>query len=566
MNFSKVKEWIITKKGRIITAVMLGICIIIAVLAAVFLGFSKENKNIDAENKQETTNTYGLITADGTSEQKNQSQESLQLNQSQQDTQEQEEAGESKEESTSEGGAQSYAVSKNGGQTYILDAASALKVSGSSLTDSSGNPVILRGISTHGLSWFPEYVNEEAFRQLHEQWGINCIRLAMYTAEYNGYCTGDASNRQRLKNLIDDGVRYATENGMYVIIDWHILSDGNPNTYLGESKAFFAEMSQKYAEHDNVLYEICNEPNGGTSWSQIKSYAEEVIPVIRENDSDGVIIVGTPNWSQYVGDAANNPISGYDNIMYALHFYAATHTDSLRNAMISAIEKGLPVFVSEFGICDASGNGGIDEYQANEWVRVMNEYGVSHIAWNLSNKNETSAIISSGCAKTSGWDYDELSDSGKWLYNMLNSDMEYGTWDGGSLGGTDVSENTQEEAGGTQGGSEDTGGSQNTETSGNNSSSGNSLENAPYEMQLQNSWASDGKNYYLYNITVQNPTSAAVTSWSVNIVFDKEMVLTDNWNGEYSLEGKRLTITPKDYNALINAGGTTGNIGFIVHD
>lgn len=566
MNFSKVKEWIITKKGRIITAVMLGICIIIAVLAAVFLGFSKENKNIDAENKQETTNTYGIITADGTSEQKNQSQESLQSNQSQQDTQEQEEAGESKEESTSEGGTQSYAVSKNGGQTYIPDAASALKVSGSSLTDSSGNPVILRGISTHGLSWFPEYVNEEAFRQLHEQWGINCIRLAMYTAEYNGYCTGDASNRQRLKNLIDDGVRYATENGMYVIIDWHILSDGNPNTYLGESKAFFAEMSQKYAGHDNVLYEICNEPNGGTSWSQIKSYAEEVIPVIRENDSDGVIIVGTPNWSQYVEDAANNPVSGYDNIMYALHFYAATHTDSLRNAMISAIEKGLPVFVSEFGICDASGNGGIDEYQANEWVRVMNEYGVSHIAWNLSNKNETSAIISSGCAKTSGWDYDELSDSGKWLYNMLNSDMEYGTWDGGSLGGTDVSENTQEEESGTQGGLADTGGSQNTETSGNNSSSGNSLENAPYEMQLQNSWASDGKNYYLYNITVQNPTSAAVTSWSVNIVFDKEMVLTDNWNGEYSLEGKRLTITPKDYNALINAGGTTGNIGFIVHD
>ena len=543
MNFSKVKGWITTKKGRIITAVLLCICILAVVLVTVF--FSKENKNIVLENERETAKTYGIMAADGTSEQKKQSQESEQLNQSQ-ESQEQGEALEtleSKEESTS-----------------------ALKVSGSSLTDSDGNPVLLRGISTHGLSWFPEYVNEEAFRQLHEQWGINCIRLAMYTAEYNGYCTGDASNRQRLKNLIDDGVRYATENGMYVIIDWHILSDGNPNTYLGEAKAFFAEMSQKYAAHDNVLYEICNEPNGGTSWSQIKSYAQEVIPVIRENDSDAVIIVGTPNWSQYVEDAADNPVTGYENIMYALHFYAATHTDSLRNAMISAIKKGLPVFVSEFGICDASGNGGIDEYQANEWVRVMNEYGVSHIAWNLSNKNETSAIIGSGCAKTSGWDYDELSDSGKWLYNMLNSDVEYGTWDGGGSDNTDVSENTEGEAGDTNSGLGDTGNSQDTSASGDNSSSGNVLENAPYEMQLQNSWASDGKNYYLYNITVQNPTSDTVTSWSVNIAFDKEMVLTDNWNGEYSLEGKRLTITPKDYNAAIGAGGSTGNIGFIVHD
>lgn len=543
MNFSKVKGWITTKKGRIITAVLLCICILAVVLVTVIL--SKENKNIVLENEQETAKTYGIMAADGTSEQKKQSQESEQLNQSQ-ESQEQGEALEtleSKEESTS-----------------------ALKVSGSSLTDSDGNPVLLRGISTHGLSWFPEYVNEEAFRQLHEQWGINCIRLAMYTAEYNGYCTGDASNRQRLKNLIDDGVRYATENGMYVIIDWHILSDGNPNTYIGEAKAFFAEMSQKYAEHDNVLYEICNEPNGGTSWSQIKSYAQEVIPVIRENDSDAVIIVGTPNWSQYVEDAADNPVTGYENIMYALHFYAATHTDSLRNAMISAIKKGLPVFVSEFGICDASGNGGIDEYQANEWVRVMNEYGVSHIAWNLSNKNETSAIIGSGCAKTSGWDYDELSDSGKWLYNMLNSDVEYGTWDGGGSDNTDVSENTEGQAGDTQSGLGDTGNSRDTSASGDNSSSGNVLENAPYEMQLQNSWASDGKNYYLYNITVQNPTSDTVTSWSVNIAFDKEMVLTDNWNGEYSLEGKRLTITPKDYNAAIGAGGSTGNIGFIVHD
>ena len=292
-----------------------------------------------------------------------------------------------------------------------------LHVDGFRLTDSAGNPVQLRGISTHGLAWFPDYVNEECFRQLKNEWNINVIRLAMYTAEYNGYCTG--GDQTYLKELVKRGVEYATAADMYVIIDWHILSDGNPNTYKEEAKNFFAEMAQLYADYDNVLYEICNEPNGGTSWNDIKSYAEEIIPVIRSYDKDGIIIVGTPNWSQYVDQAAADPITSYDNIMYALHFYAATHTDSLRNTMVSAVDAGLPIFVSEYGICDASGNGAIDEYQAGEWINALDQYGISYVAWNLSNKEETSAILSSKCSKTSGFTEDDLSSSGKWLYRML---------------------------------------------------------------------------------------------------------------------------------------------------
>lgn len=207
-------------------------------------------------------------------------------------------------------------------------AAGGLSVAGTQLVDSAGNPVQLRGISTHGLAWFPDYVNADCIRQLKEEWGMNVFRLAMYTAESGGYCTG--GSRDDLKALVRDGVKYATDCGMYVIIDWHILSDGNPNTYIDEAKAFFEEMSREYADYTNVIYEICNEPNGGTSWSDVKAYAEQVIAVIRENDADGIILVGTPNWSQYVEQAAADPITDYSNIMYTLHFYAATHTDSLR--------------------------------------------------------------------------------------------------------------------------------------------------------------------------------------------------------------------------------------------
>ncbi len=293
----------------------------------------------------------------------------------------------------------------------------ALCVNGTQLTDRSGNPVQLKGISTHGLSWFPQYVNEECFKELRQNWNVNVIRLALYTAEYNGYCTG--GNKEELKNLIRNGVEYAKNQDMYVIIDWHILSDQTPMLYKEEAKAFFTKMSSEFASYDHVLYEICNEPNGSTSWPEIKSYAEEVIGTIRSNDEDAVIIVGTPNWSQYVDQAAADPITEYNNIMYALHFYATTHGDSLQNTMVDAIEAGLPVFVSEYGICDASGSGAIDYAQAEKWIETMNTYGVSYVAWNLANKDETSSILKSSCTKTSGFTDEDLSESGKWVYEML---------------------------------------------------------------------------------------------------------------------------------------------------
>lgn len=302
--------------------------------------------------------------------------------------------------------------------TYYDASAGRLHVKGTKLVDKKGHEVQLRGVSTHGLSWYPQYVNDKCFTQLHDKWGANVVRLAMYTEEYNGYCSGDAKNRSDLKKLIKKGVRLAKKHKMYVIVDWHILSDRNPNSHKKEAKAFFREMSREFKGYNNVIYEICNEPNNGTSWKEIKSYAKSVISTIRENDKKAVIVVGTPTWSQDVDQAAADPIKG-ENLMYALHFYAATHKADLRNKMTAAINKGLPVFVTEYGICDASGNGAIDKREADRWIQTMDEYGVSYIAWNLSNKQESSSIIKSSCPKVSGFKKSELSDEGRWLYHLL---------------------------------------------------------------------------------------------------------------------------------------------------
>ncbi len=462
----------------------------------------------------------------------------------------------------------------------------ALSLNGTQLVDASGAPYQLRGVSTHGLAWFPQYANKEAFRTMRDVWGVNVVRLAMYTGESGGYCTGDDNHRKYLKNLVYDSVDAATELGMYVIVDWHVLNDRDPNLYIDQAVGFFGETAQRYAAYDNVIYEICNEPNGGVSWQSIKSYAEQVIPVIRERDANAVIIVGTPTWSQDVDQAAADPIAGYSNIMYALHFYADTHRDGLRQKMISAIDAGLPVFVSEFGICDASGNGAVNREQADIWVDTMDRYGVSYCIWSLSNKAETASLLRSTTSAASGWSYEELSDCGKWFVDMMGADhAAFGAGQPAQgAGSTDIAQgaNSPDAAQGagstdiaqganstdmSQGGPDGGNGAQNEENHG-------AADNVPVTsdasgqlqafLVLTNSWETNGKQYSQYALALSNRSENRAESWSCEISFGGNVSVSQSWCGIFSLSGTKLTITPESYNAVLTGGASVENIGFII--
>ncbi|MBQ9767770.1 MAG: cellulase family glycosylhydrolase [Lachnospiraceae bacterium] len=430
------------------------------------------------------------------------------------------------------------------------------------LADKDDNLVQLRGISTHGIGWFPQYVNEAAIRQFNEEWGCNVFRLAMYTAEGAGYCTNDSAHKEKLKNLIYTGVDAAIKQDMYVIVDWHVLQDQNPNTYKDEAKKFFAEVSEKYGDDPHVIYEICNEPNGGVTWSEIKKYALEVIPVIRENAPNAIIIVGTPTWSQDVDIAAKDPITEYENIMYALHFYASTHKDSLRNKCKTAVAKGLPLFVTEYGVSEASGDGYIDKQQAKIWMDLLDGYGISHVAWNLSNKSESSSMIAAGCSKVNGFTENDLSTGGKWFVDMLK---EAGVGIGSKLSGTT-------EAG--QGDGTGSGGS-----SGGQSSGGSGVSDyAEYlediltvgdglTMSISNSWSSGSEIGVQLSLTVKNDSAQAVADWERTITVKEgaTVEVAQNWNSTVTVKGNVITVKPAGYNANIAAGGSVGDIGLILN-
>ena len=264
----------------------------------------------------------------------------------------------------------------------------ALQVKGKYLVDQYGDNVTLRGVSTHGLTWFPEVIDPRVFKTLAKDWRCNLVRLVAYSQVY---CE-DVEDAEAILDLLDKGINYAIENDMYVLVDWHILEDNDPNIHKEEAARFFEYISKKYANVPNVLYEICNEPNGGTTWSDISAYANEIIPVIRANSPDSVVIVGTPDYDRSPIVAAMSPLD-FENVMYTFHFYAGSHYDVLDAQLRVALDRGLPIFVTECGVSEESGDGKLDFENAAKWFTLLKQNNISYTVWSLSNKKESSAFI-----------------------------------------------------------------------------------------------------------------------------------------------------------------------------
>ena len=288
-----------------------------------------------------------------------------------------------------------------------------LRVEGTQLCSEAGRPLVLRGMSSHGIQWYGPFASPQAIRNT-AAFGANVFRVAMYTGE-GGYLSQPAAMKAKVIAAVDAAI----EADLYVIIDWHILSDGNPRTNQAQAVAFFAEMSKRYAHAPAVLYEICNEPNGAVSWSgDVKPYAQAVVKAIRANSPRSVILIGSPTWSQDIHLAAADPVAG-DNLMYTLHFYAGTHGQWLRDRITQAQAQGLPVFVSEWGTSRADGGGGVFPAETKAWLDYLDARGISWCNWSLCDKNESSAALKPGTPATRAWTAADLSESGKLVFGAL---------------------------------------------------------------------------------------------------------------------------------------------------
>lgn len=294
-----------------------------------------------------------------------------------------------------------------------------LHVCGVNLCSQSNRAIQLRGMSTHGLQWFGPCYKTASLDALATDWRADVMRIAMYVQEM-GYETNPAGFTAQVNNLVDQ----AQARGLYAIIDFHILTPGDPMFNLDRAKTFFAAVASRNAAKNNVIYEIANEPNG-VSWGTIKSYAEQVIPVIRGNDPDAVVIVGTRGWSSLgVSDGSNaneiinNPVNA-QNVMYAFHFYAASHKDNYR-AEVDRAAALIPLFVTEFGTVTFTGNGTFDSASSTTWLDLLDRRKISYANWTFSDANETAAAFRSGtCAGNVFTGTANLTESGNFMRNRL---------------------------------------------------------------------------------------------------------------------------------------------------
>jgi len=277
-----------------------------------------------------------------------------------------------------------------------------LKVEGTQLMDANNQPYALRGVSLGWSCFWPRFYNAGMVDWLYKDWNCSVLRAAMGVEPKGGYIENPAGS----KALVEAVVEGAIKSGIYVIIDWH-----SHHVNLEEAKTFFGEMAAKYAKYPNIIYELFNEP-AEADWPQVKAYAEAVIKVIREKDAENIILVGCPKWDQEIQMPAADPIKGYKNLMYTMHFYAGTHRQWLRDRTDAAIKAGLPVFISESAGMEASGDGPIDYKEWQLYIDWINKNNLSWITWSVSDKDETCSVLKPSAGSTGQWKESDLKESG----------------------------------------------------------------------------------------------------------------------------------------------------------
>ncbi|OQP57431.1 cellulase family glycosylhydrolase [Niastella populi] len=298
-----------------------------------------------------------------------------------------------------------------------------LRVIGTKLCNQYGNPIQLRGMSTHGIQWYGwgGCLNEASLDALAYDWGADVLRISLYVQE-GGYETDPAGFTAQVNRLIEE----ATERGMYALVDWHQLTPGDPNFNLTRAKTFFSAIANQHKNKNNIIYDICNEPNSGATWAKIKTYADQMIPHIRAIDNDAVILVGTHGWSTFglsgdgsLQDVFNNPLT-FPNVMYTFHFYARSHRTAYLNQLNTASDR-LPVFVTEFGTQEASGDGQNDFPMAQQFMDLMRNKKISWTNWNFSDDFRSGAVWQTGTCGNGPWTTARLKEAGLWVRErMLN--------------------------------------------------------------------------------------------------------------------------------------------------
>jgi endoglucanase len=278
-----------------------------------------------------------------------------------------------------------------------------LSVKGNKIVDKDGNPTTLHGMSLY--CWAPQgtqFFNASAINHLAQDWKCTVIRIAILPGAYK---RNPSREVDKVKTVMDACIA----NGVYAIIDWHSMAGAQKD--VESSQAFFSTLATTYGKTPNIMYEPWNEPVQ-ESWPVIKAYHEAVISKIRPIDPDSIIICGSRHWDQECAEASQNPITSSKNIAYSIHFYAATHRQSLRKNGATALKNGITLFATEYGTSSATGGGAYDPAETKLWWDWLDANNIGSANWSVAALGETSAAFKPGASATGPWTDAMLKPSG----------------------------------------------------------------------------------------------------------------------------------------------------------
>ncbi|WP_394750030.1 glycoside hydrolase family 5 protein [Spongiimicrobium salis] len=281
-----------------------------------------------------------------------------------------------------------------------------LRVDGTDIRNENNEIVQLRGMSLFWSQYSGDFYNANVVAWLKEDWQINVVRAAIGIQEPMGFLVNPDRERQNAFTIIDAAIA----EGLYVIVDWHSHDAENERE---EAIAFFSEVAERYGDLPNIIYEPYNEPEERNIWdSTLKPYHQEVLAAIREHDPDNIVICGTGFFSQEVTDVIGNTIDD-PNVMYTLHYYAATHKQDLRNVAQQALDNNIPIFVTEYGVTQATGDGAVDATESRLWWDFLDQNNISHCNWSVFDKDETSAVLVPGASRQGQWPLSMIKEGGQ---------------------------------------------------------------------------------------------------------------------------------------------------------
>lgn len=265
-----------------------------------------------------------------------------------------------------------------------------LHVADGKLVNEAGNPIQLKGLANFYLSVQPQLARKSVFNRMKEEWGANVLRLpvnvdtSFWGTPEKGYASGSDEDRARITATLDKAIAAAREAGMYAIVEWVVLEEENPLKEIEYAKKFWEYVSSTYKDDKHIIYEICNEPNGEATWDDVKKYCSVIIPLIRNNDPDSLILVGTPDFSADLYAPMKDPLQ-YDNIMYVFHEYTGHNSEfEIEIEQIDkAMEAKLPVFMTEVAGTDAEQEDYYDMETIQQWMPIVEKYNISYIVWKL---------------------------------------------------------------------------------------------------------------------------------------------------------------------------------------